>query len=172
MIKFEKVSYDEFVADWKKCFGHIKETKLKDIYEGIKLPKRATYGSAGYDFFAPTTLNVNSSTVGDIDYITIPTGIRLVTDQNDLVLLVMPRSGLGFKYGERLANTVGVIDSDYQYAKNEGHIMVKLCGESAFTIREGDAFCQGILLYYTVVDDDLSCEKSERVGGFGSTTAQ
>jgi dUTP pyrophosphatase len=56
----------------------------------------------------------------------IPTGIRAVGMNTDTVLLMAPRSGLGFRYRVGLANTIGVIDSDYAGSSNEGHIMVKI----------------------------------------------
>ena len=84
-----------------------------------------------------------------------------------------PRSGLGFKYGLSLANTVGIIDSDYYGNKNnEGHIFVKLFNSSMIsneiTIFEGGAYCQGVFLPYGLATGDETSE--ERTGGFGSTT--
>ena len=69
----------------------------------------------------------------------------------------------------RLANTVGVIDSDYAFAKNEGHIMVKLRNPLSVpvTIGRGDRFCQGIFLPYGTAEEDEVT--AGRVGGFGST---
>ena len=87
------------------------------------------------------------------------------------VLLIAPRSGIGFKTGSRLANTVGVIDQDYYYSDNEGHIMVKLVNEGALsrdlTVAKGSAFCQGILLPFGIAEGDDTT--ATRNGGFGST---
>ena len=82
----------------------------------------------------------------------------------------MPRSGLGFKHGIRLANTVGIIDSDYQFAHNEGHIMIKFYNPSSeiIEIEQGKGFAQGIVVPYLICDGAASDE--DRVGGFGSTT--
>ena len=55
IAKFEKVSYGEFEKGFKDCFPQC-ELQCADVYEQLKLPKRATKGSAGYDFFAPVTL--------------------------------------------------------------------------------------------------------------------
>ena len=165
MIKFEKVPFKQFKADWNKCFGKLKETMLKEIYEDLKLPRRATEGSAGYDFFLP----IDVSFIAE-DNVLIPTGIRFVTDETDKVLLMLPRSGLGFKYGARLINTVGVIDQDYQFAANSGHIMVKINCENSFYLKAGDAFCQGIITQYYITVDDSENVKEKRVGGFGSTS--
>ena len=129
----------------------------------IPLPKRATRGSAGSDFTATadTVIPAGGSAL-------IPTGIRCEME-NGWVLMLFPRSSLGFKYGIRLSNTVGVIDSDYAYAANEGHIMVKLRNPSGqeIAIAKGDRFCQGVLLPFGTAEEEDSF--SERTGGFGST---
>ena len=170
MIRFEKVSFEEFKKEFKSAFkidDDFGDDGIKSIYDDIKLPQRATEGSAGYDFFAPFTLHIF-----DYCYRIFPTGIRFVTDQKNVALLIIPRSGLGFKYQERLSNTVGLIDSDYQFAPNEGHIMCKIKGGQEFTVKKGDAYCQGILINYLTTDDDAEYAKEIRQGGFGSTTKE
>jgi dUTP pyrophosphatase len=88
------------------------------------------------------------------------------------VLKLYPRSGLGFKYRLQLNNTVGIIDSDYYYSDNEGHIFAKITNDSnegkTVTINKGDGFMQGIFIEYGITYDDMVCEI--RDGGFGSTT--
>ena len=88
------------------------------------------------------------------------------------VLKIYPRSGLGFKYRLQLNNTVGIIDSDYYYSDNEGHIMIKITNDSkdgkTVEIRAGEGFAQGIFVEYGITYDDEANE--ERNGGFGSTT--
>lgn len=176
MIKFEKVSLKEYTDAVNKCDNiGFTECELREEWENIKLPKRSTKCSAGYDFFTPhdfslpgRTVNVLQSCVySNYGYETFPTGIRFVTDEPDVVLLLIPRSGLGFKSGTRLRNTLGVIDADYQYADNTGHIMVKMCSEEPVEVKQGKAFMQGIFTRYLTVDDDR-CETC-RKGGFGST---
>ena len=92
----------------------------------------------------------------------------------DWVLKCYPRSGLGFKYRLQLDNLVGIIDSDYFYSDNEGHIFAKLTNDSKtnkiVTVRRGDAFMQGIFVEYGITVDDDATEI--RNGGFGSTTAK
>lgn len=172
---FEKVSFDEFKKDWIKTViepenRDITEGDLKtirEIYDNIKLPQRATVGSAGYDFFAPTDFQIACD-----DSINIPTGIRCKISDG-WVLTAYPRSGHGFKFGIRLANSVGVIDSDYYFADNEGHIFVKLVNESVlgwrkeFKVNQGDAMCQGIFLPFGITENDEA--EGQRTGGFGST---
>lgn len=129
----------------------------------IKLPERATVGSAGYDFFAP-----KDYMVAEGETVVIPTGVRCCMEPG-WVLSLYPRSGMGFKYLVGLANTVGIIDSDYYYSDNEGHIMVKLVnrGSEPLEIKKGKAFCQGIFTKYGVTIDDNA--KDIRNGGFNST---
>ncbi|MBO7338814.1 MAG: deoxyuridine 5'-triphosphate nucleotidohydrolase, partial [Lachnospiraceae bacterium] len=139
---------------------------LLDMYESIKLPQRATKGSAGYDFFAPFAFSLPAGSS-----IKIPTGIRAKMDE-DWVLKVYPRSGLGFKYRLQMNNTVGIIDSDYYYSDNEGHIFIKMTNDSregkTVEVAAGSGFAQGIFLEYGItVDDDA---QGIRNGGFGSTT--
>ena len=129
----------------------------------VPLPKRATAGSAGYDFVSPveTVIPPGGSAL-------IPTGIRAEMEPG-WVLMLFPRSSLGFRYGVRLSNTAGIIDSDYAFAKNEGHIMVKLRNPSdaPVVIGRGERFCQGIFLPYGTAEEDG--EFAARTGGMGST---
>ena len=164
MIKFEKVSKEIFINDYIKYFSDIGINNIEKIYNNIKLPKRATTGSAGYDFYSPFSFNLEPT-----NQILIPTGIRAQMN-NDLVLLMFPRSSLGFKYKLRLDNTIGVIDSDYYYSDNEGHILIKITNENntkPLLINQNEAFSQGIFIkYYTIDDDDTT---NIRNGGIGST---
>ena len=114
IAKFHKVSYEQFEGDWKDTFGPIETEEIKRIYEGIRLPARATAGSAGYDFYTPVAVTIRP---GEI--VKIPTGIRAEMNEG-WVLAVFPRSSLGFKYRLQLNNTVGIIDSDYFFSDNEG----------------------------------------------------
>ena len=131
--------------------------------EEIPLPRRATAGSAGYDFICPAEI-----TLAPGEAVTIPTGVRCEM-QPGWVLMLFPRSGLGFKHQVRLANTVGVIDSDYFHAANEGHIMVRIVcgGDHAVTIARGERFCQGVFLPHGLAEEDAVL--ADREGGFGST---
>ena len=147
-------------------FGLDEEANIEEIYENIKLPRRATAGSAGYDFFAPVRLILEPG-----ETLKIPTGIRVEMDP-EWVLKCYPRSGLGFKYRLQLNNTVGIIDSDYFYSDNEGHMFSKITNdtneEKTIDIAQGEGFMQGIFVEYGItVDDDVT---DVRNGGFGSTT--
>lgn len=166
IAKFHKVSPEQFFEGMQDCFPEYTREDIQDIYESIKLPKRATRGSAGYDFYAPFSFCLPPGAT-----IKLPTGIRAEMEA-DWVLKLYPRSGLGFKYRLQLNNTVGIIDSDYFYSDNEGHIFTKLTNDSnegkTVEIAAGTGFMQGIFLEYGItVDDDA---QGERNGGFGSTT--
>ncbi len=134
----------------------------EENYENIRLPERATVGSAGYDIFAPCDFCLKPG-----EDIIIRTGIRVRINEG-WMLMVFPRSGMGYKYQVRLANTVGIIDSDYFEADNEGHIMIKLCGvTSELSVKKGTAFAQAIFVPYGITESDSASGK--RTGGFGST---
>lgn len=158
IARFMKVSRARFEADWREEFPDIPAP-----YEALRLPRRATAGSAGYDFFAPLSFALEPG-----ETIKLPTGIRARIAPG-WVLMLFPRSGLGFKYRVQLNNTVGVVDSDYFDARNEGHIFIKLtnAGDKPLRVSSGDAFAQGVFLPYGITeDDDVG---TRRVGGFGST---
>lgn len=163
IAKFEKVSFGQFKEAWLDTFNN--DTDLYEAYENIKLPKRATVGSAGYDFYLTSDICLSPG-----ESAKIPTGIRAKIDEG-WVLKIYPRSGLGFKFRLQLNNTVGIIDSDYYFSDNEGHIFIKITNDSnegkTVNLKAGDGFAQGIFLEYGITIDD---EVSEiRNGGFGST---
>ncbi len=162
IAKFYKVSKEQYL----KSFDNENNEEILSIYDDILLPKRATKGSAGYDFFAPFDIVLAPG-----ETIKVPTGIRVSMEEN-YVLKLYPRSGLGFKYRLQLNNTVGIIDSDYYYSDNEGHIFAKITNDSnegkTLEIKKGQGFMQGIFVEYGITLDDDTVEV--RNGGFGSTT--
>lgn len=168
IAKFEKVSWTQFQKDYVDTFGEdttIDMDDVKNIYDDINLPVRATSGSAGYDFKSPITFTLKPGLT-----IKIPTGLRVKIDDG-WVLKCYPRSGLGFKFRLQLNNTVGIIDSDYYYSDNEGHIFAKITNDSnegkALEVKAGDGFMQGIFVEYGItLDDDVTAVRN---GGFGST---
>ena len=164
VAKFEKVSFEKF---YESCMMH--HMTVEDIhksYNSLKIPKRATKGSAGYDFYSPFDFELNPG-----ETILIPTGIRCKINEG-YFLGLFPRSGLGFKYRMQLNNTVGIIDSDYYNSDNEGHLFVKLTNDSnedkSLSLKAGQGMVQGIFFEFGIVEDDDVTE--ERNGGFGSTT--
>jgi len=154
MRGFEKVSKNEFL----KYFD-------EQVYANIKLPKRSTQNSAGYDFYLPFDLSIKPK-----ERIIIPSGIKAYM-QSDEVLLLMVRSSLGIKYGIRLLNQVGVIDSDYyNNLDNEGHILIAIenTSENELNLKAGDRIVQGIFLKYLTTTEEEKVE-TIRSGGIGST---
>lgn len=145
--------------------GQYAAAALPDALESrdIPLPRRATAGSAGYDFICPADVMLTPG-----EAVTISTGIRCEM-QPGWVLMLFPRSGLGFKHQVWLANTVGVIDADYFHAANEGHIMVRIVngGDHDVHIAKGERFCQGVFLPHGLAEEDEVL--ADREGGFGST---
>ena len=167
VAKFEKVSYKQFSKDIKDTFGDkYYDSQIKYMYDDLNLPQRATKGSAGYDVFSPFEFTLQPN-----ETIKIPTGIKVFIEDG-WVLKCYPRSGLGFKYRLQLNNTVGIIDSDYYYSDNEGHIFAKITNDSNenkfITIGSNDGFMQGIFVEYGITYDDNV--DGIRNGGIGSTS--
>ena len=159
IAKFEKVSFEQFKADLQECYVAV------EAYEQIKLPVRATAGSAGYDVISPVAF-----TLAPGESIRIASGLRCRIAEG-WVLMMLPKSGLGTKFRTQLDNTVGVIDSDYYNAKNEGHILIALTNDSksgkTLEIPAGKAIVQLVFVPFGITEDDEA--GGERLGGFGST---
>ena len=164
VAKFEKVTWGQYCAGRGCDPANVFTEPYAQEYDNIKIPKRATTGSAGYDFFAPFDFSLVPGAT-----IKIPTGIRCILKEG-FVLKEYPRSGLGFKYRVRLDNTVGIIDSDYYKSDNEGYIFIKITneGQQILKVKQGEAFCQGIIVEHFYAEEDEVTE--QRNGGFGSTS--
>ena len=169
IAQFLKVSRERFEEDWKNTFGDkYTEESLCEIYDEIRLPARATQNSAGYDFFAPDDFELLPG-----ETIRIPTGVR-VRMEPEWVLKIYPRSSLGFRYRLQLDNTVGIVDSDYFWSDNEGHIFAKLtnCTNEGkkVCLQKGAGFMQGVFVEYGItIDDEVD---TVRNGGIGSTSGK
>ena len=178
---FEKVSEDQYITDCLKMRSDlVSATICADEYAKIKIPSRATSGSVGFDFYLPMDIHLLPGQV-----ILIPTGIRCKMEEG-YSLDIYPKSGLGFNNFTTIANTVGIIDSDYYYSSNEGHIIVKLINkgfdikysgkltgihsvESDLVRKQGQSFVQGIFHECFGATNDNDAEMSVRNGGFDST---
>ena len=96
------------------------------------------------------------------------TGIRVMIEGR-LVLSLYPRSGLGFRHRLQLDNTVGIIDSDYFEAKNEGHILIKMTSDDhkgkTLSVAAGDGFTMWVfsLPFGITVDDEADGERNRRL---------
>ena len=170
IARFSRVSEKRWEKDWCGTFEgtDVPVSRAAELYQELRLPRRATAGSAGYDFYTPIDVHLEPG-----QSVKIPTGMRVEMNEG-WVLLIVPRSSLGFKYKLELNNTVGVIDSDYFYSDNEGHIFIKIINSNqegkTVDIKAGQAFAQGIFVMYGITEDDDSTE--ERNGGFGSTDSR
>lgn len=192
-IIFSKVPFASFKKDFENLYGEQDPAFLSDMYDKIELPKRSTKYSAGYDISVPFSFSIKKGRS-----IVIPTGIRCKMDEKT-VMLVFPRSGMGFKNRLGLANTIGVIDADYYNADNYGHIMIKLVyngdkyTETIFlnsstssktiskknkkfkrilTIDANQAFAQAIFTPYLHDRKESIDNMDMRKGGFGSTDSK
>lgn len=159
---FEKVSLQQFTEDWNNI---VKAGDAEAVYQSLRLPERATAGSAGYDFYAPVDIDLKPGAS-----VLIPTGIRAKMGSG-WVLMLFPRSSLGFKYRMQLDNTVGIIDADYYDADNEGHIMCRITNDSlcdkVLHIDKSAGMVQGVFVPFGITDDDSA--EGKRTYGFGST---
>ena len=132
----------------------------------VKMPKRATSSSAGYDISALEDVIIPAGKT-----VLLKTGLKAHMEKDE-VLLLFPRSSLAVKRGLRLANSVAVIDADYcSNPDNDGHIMIPVFNFSGkdVEIKKGERVAQGIFINYLVTDDDEA--SGERKGGCGSTGA-
>lgn len=137
---------------------------IKLMKKDAKLPRYATAGSAAFDLFSTHDGEIHSGCS-----LRVSTGVAIEIPEGS-VLLLFGRSGHGFNDGIRLANCVGVIDSDYR-----GEIMVKLHNDSQypFYFNKDSRIAQGVILPIFVVQewnvvDELGV--TERgTGGLGST---
>ncbi|MDR1567857.1 MAG: dUTP diphosphatase [Streptococcaceae bacterium] len=144
--------------------------------QGINLPKRATYGAAGYDFEAGETIEIPSFWTSILKSearkpTLVATGIKAYMGSDEYLQLAN-RSSNPLKRFLLLANGVGVIDRDYyDNPDNEGHIMFQFWnfGLKPVTIEKGERIGQGIFKQFLVADHDLETQKQERSSGHGST---
>lgn len=162
MRKFEKVSFEQYIKD---LVSDLSIDEIRQEYDDIKLPKRATKKSAGFDFFSPCSFQLEPN-----ETIKIPTGIRAFMEEYNM-LKIYVRSSVGFKYDVVLSNGTGIIDCDYVNSENEGHIWIKFInhGKKTWDVKKGDAISQGIFEDFDIVDDEEEIT-AERIGGIGSTS--
>ena len=135
---------------------------------GINLPVRSTKNSAGYDIEAAEDVVIPAFKLGQKPVL-VKTGLKAYM-QSDEVLILANRSSNPGKKGLILANSIGVVDSDYYgNPDNDGHIMFAFFNfkDEDIEIKKGDRIGQGMFQKYLVTDNDIA--GGERTGGFGST---
>lgn len=162
VARFVKIS----TAQWKEDTQHIIDgDKVRyDAYCNTPLPRRATNGSAGYDFIAPINFTVLPGEV-----VKIPTCVCCEI-LDGWYLQIVPRSSVGIKRHCMLANSVAVVDADYYHADNEGHIWLAFhnYGDEPWVVSAGERIAQGVFTVYGVTTDDNPVS-GNRTGGIGST---
>lgn len=137
----------------------------------INLPVRSTKNSAGYDVEAAEDCVIPAFKPGQKPTL-VKTGIKAYMESDEVLILANRSSNPG-KKGLILANSIGVVDSDYYgNSDNDGHIMYAFFNFKAedVEIKKGDRIGQAIFQKYLVTDDDIA--QGERTGGFGSTNKQ
>lgn len=140
--------------------------KFKKLDERAIIPQRQTKLSAGVDLFACLESDV---VINPSQIVKIPTKLSVEPSQKDCVLLIFARSGLAIKNGIALANSVGVVDSDYR-----GEICVGLINHSnePFTVCHGMRIAQLVVMpceFAQCVEAQDISETERGEGGFGST---
>lgn len=138
---------------------------MEFITEGVMEPRRATKGSIGYDFIATEDITLKPG-----KWTEFGTGVKFtdedtVNGRMEWAMLLLPRSGLGFKHGVKLRNTVGVIDCDY---RDEIKVSMSCDASMPVVITKGTGYMQGIIIPRFTFDNEVAPE-DERKGGFGST---
>lgn len=143
------------------------ELKVKKLHPAAILPRFATAGAACFDLHAINIGKTPLRVMPRAPY-TFDTGLAFELPPGH-VLLIFSRSGHGFNYDTRLANCVGVIDSDYR-----GEVKVRLAcdGRRDLVVHEGDRIAQAMVVELPVVHlklvDELTAT-ARGAGGFGST---
>ena len=134
----------------------------------INLPVRKTKYSAGYDIEAAEDCTIPPFKRGDKPFL-VKTGLKAYMQEDEYLKLCNRSSNPG-KRGLILANSIGVVDSDYYGNEdNDGHIMYAFYNIKAepVEIKKGDCIGQAIFEKFLITDDDNP--NGERKGGFGST---
>ena len=160
---FRKVSEEQFIGDCSNAFGNDNILDIRKKYKEINLPKRSTRFSAGHDICTPFDVKLCPG-----EKLMIPTGIRCEMSE-EYVMLIFPRSSLGIKKGMTISNTVPVVDADYFFADNEGHIFISIKnnGNEVLELRSGEKIVQAVFVPFGVADEEEIT--TERTGGIGST---
>lgn len=136
--------------------------------KGINIPVRKTAHSAGYDVEAAEDIVIPKFVPGAKPTL-IPTGLKAYCQPDECYLLLNRSSGP--KKGFILANSVGLIDSDYYgNVDNDGHFFYAYfnCSDHDIEVKKGDVIGQVVFTKYLIVDNDNAT--GVRVGGFGSTS--
>lgn len=167
-MRFERVKFEAFKNDMAMYRPiNFMSGEVEKAYDGIKIPVRKTKYSAGYDICIPIDISIPSG-----QRRVIPTGIKVVFEEDEMStwhLQMYVRSSVGIKDGIVLTNSTGIIDSDYQFAQNDGDMMLALLNTSDKLVqyKAGDRICQAVFMIHGLTSDDNA--SGDRTGGIGST---
>ena len=167
-MHFERVKFEAFKNDMAMYRPiNFMSGEVEKAYDGIKIPVRKTKYSAGYDICIPIDISIPSG-----QRRVIPTGIKVVFEEDEMStwhLQMYVRSSVGIKDGIVLTNSTGIIDSDYQFAENDGDMMLALLNTSDKLVqyKAGDRICQAVFMIHGLTSDDNA--SGDRIGGIGST---
>lgn len=135
---------------------------MKMIFKGVNLPVRKTTGSCGYDLYCPKDITLN-----DYEWTTLDMG--LIMEEGDIpdghFAMILPRSSMGFTIGLKMANTVGIIDSDYRETIKASLKLDKL---SVAHLHQNERILQMIIVPFATIPNE-TVPTMERKGGLGST---
>lgn len=150
--------------------------KVKRLHPDAVIPKYQTDGAACFDIHAVLIEETNMGRPGGSYEVMlapdspaiVPTGLAFEVPEGH-VMLLFSRSGQGFRDNTRLANCVGVIDSDYR-----GELRVKLTKDSgaAIPVAHGERVAQAMILPVQrwAIQEVSELSDTERgEGGYGST---
>ena len=144
--EFEKVSFEQF-----------RDAMKDEFYRGQELPPA-----------------IEDDLKKMWEEIALPSRATTGSAGYDWWLGCLPRSGLGFKFRMQFDNTMGVIDSDYYFSDNEGHIFAKITNDSKSQkivhVEAGNGFMQAIFIPYGITYSDDAT--GVRNGGMGSTDSK
>lgn len=145
------------------------ELKVKKLHPEAIIPAYATDGSAAMDLHALFDASKPERKVWGNGSLVVRTGLSFEIPEG-YAMLILSRSGMGFRENTRLANCVGLIDSDYR-----GEVMVKLTrddNDGRIGVKHGDRIAQAFLIplpKLTLVEVDQLSSTERGEGGLGHT---
>lgn len=162
-VKFEAFKHDMMMYRPMNFLGG----EIDKAYEKIELPVRKTRCSCGYDVRTPIDI-----VLAPHSSIVIPTGVKAVFNKDEMetwCLKLYARSSVGIKDKVVITNGTGLIDGDFQFADNDGDMLIALTNMSdeIRKYKAGERVCQAVFEIYGVTSDDDA--SGERTSGVGST---
>lgn len=152
----------------RRLFSLNAQIQVLPNFVGDKPLFKGSEQAAGYDVTA--CFEEDSITLKPKEHKFVPTGLKIFLNNDNYMMMLVPRSGLGAKKGIGLRNTIGIIDSDYQ---NEIMVVLVNNSEEEVTIERGERIAQ--LIFTPIVHptfqevESFSTETSRGLGGFGSS---